>query len=204
MIQLTKADTPSRPITINPAFIISLVPIRKVLPSMNDQNAGATTMAFGGTKIAFSDGTWVNVLENYDQVSTLLSPPQWEETSSVPSESWVPDNGELEAVRADMQKAVAVDAKTLLGKEWGVDPDGVPTAEKNGDKLTEAQVPGMVYGEESVDANLTVEIPDPPMTQDELFAKGAEAKAEREAEEQLSAAEKRKRTMEAKKKAADE
>lgn len=169
-VQFTAQDTPARPITINSDFVVSLMPLRKVMPTMNSQTPGAAHTVFTGTEIRTSDGLKHNVLEPYDEVDAKLF-----KTVTYP-------NNPVPAITQDDVQDVA---------------DGLRNPEPFPSRETEAQpwVPGEDQLAET-DAALKAVY---GKTSDEL-ADEAEAGYDTS---KMTPAEKRKRTLEAKKRAED-
>lgn len=84
LVQFTRQDTPSRPVMINPAFVASIKPLQKILPSPNTQTTGAVEYRERGTRIVMADGEHHNLLEDYAVVVEKLSDTK---STSYPSQT---------------------------------------------------------------------------------------------------------------------
>lgn len=166
-IELTKQDTPSRPILIESDFVAKTTPLRKTLPSQNSQTPGAVSLVWTGTRLDFADGSHVNVLEDYQLVKDLFAGPV---PLALDLDALLPTEAQLDAIHAQSREAGFVKAEGTI------------------------EIPNEATDESSAGT---------PLTEDEL-----QAVAEHDAipdderspqPSELSPAEKRKATLEAKK-----
>lgn len=72
MIQLTLEDAGTPPLLVNPAYVSSLKPRRKLVPNQASQTAQVDSV-WTGTLLRMSNGDQHLVREDYEQVHALLS-----------------------------------------------------------------------------------------------------------------------------------
>jgi hypothetical protein len=202
VVQLTAQGAPSYPIKVNSEHVASLRPLRKVKPTMNTQTPGAVHTVFEGTEILLSSGQKHNVLEDYAEVDNALFGLE-EVTTTYPNEPWISDSEEFKEVSEGFARALRADGLANHEKIATLDLKDHEAEDKFIDDLKEAGVPI------TNDQTLLVEEPDTETPPEGIQDTNPENYIDGEVpdpiiERPLSAAEKRKRTLDAKKKAAEE
>lgn len=71
LIQFTKEDRPPRPLQVNPEFVATVEPRRKLLPNQSTQGVHLENV-FAGAKITMASGEWYNVQESYQDVLSAI------------------------------------------------------------------------------------------------------------------------------------
>lgn len=142
MIELTKIDTPARPLIINPAHVASLQPLRRVVPSMVSQTPGATNEQRIGTQIFMVDGTHYNVTDAYEKVrelvmgqrDTQLTPPVSDRPAAVPQSGILtPEQIERMQRTLEARQKLAEDSDSPLQlAEQGITDGSTPQSEVAG------------------------------------------------------------------------